>query len=244
MEAMECRECGGRLSMHRFDCRTGIRDTAARLLVSEPFMRTILGKQYSAEAAVRANVDRLATILPHASARQVAVLEAMVSLKAEGMGSEITEAIRSEEMRCRKCLEDEDKNAVAGEYAPANTDLTDRHKAAHEFAEFLDSSHLVAGQRESVVDKDPTGRSYIVRWAFGQKTGGDIQIFGRTWIKVSWYGDLEYMPMRGNRVFDDMFLAQEFLMLAFVDANWEAANSLPQRPMSAKAAARMAGGQK
>lgn len=217
----DCVECGGRGPAHSFLCRVGIRETALQHLVSEPFMAAILGSDHSAIRMITRNVERLQAMgQTFLADRQRSVLEAMQAIPAE------------EVMRCRKCLESADVEDVAGEYTTAQSGLSDRHQTAHDMALFLEQYRMVSGQRDSVVDKDPSGRSYLVRWSAGPKMGGEIQIFGPTWIKIAWNGEAPWMPSSGSRVYDDIFFAQEFLVQAFVARCWEAAEAIPQRPIS------------
>lgn len=135
-----------------------------------------------------------------------------------------------DKMKCLRCSEIE---AIKQETPDASAKLvgvTGRHELAHTFAEWLESVKL-APSRECVVERDAGKKHYRICWSNGD-IGGEVRLFGPTWIQVTWDGDVEYMPMRGNRVFEIDMTAQEFMTAAFVDGNWESAQTVPVKAES------------
>ncbi len=134
----------------------------------------------------------------------------------------------AEKMKCLRCGEIEAESQQELD-VPELPDVTGRHGVAHEFATWLEAQKLQPA-REALVERDSSKRHYRVCWSTPDaEIGGEVRIFGPEWIQVTWDGDVEFMPMKGNRVFDSDFTARSFLTSAFIKRDWEAAQNVPVR---------------
>lgn len=107
--------------------------------------------------------------------------------------------------------------------------VSGRHGFAHRFAEWLEANELKPA-RQCIVERSETKRYYRIGWSIGLgELGGEVHIYNEEWIQVKWDGDVEWMPPKGSRIFDlDMF-AQQFMVCAFLDRNWDRATMIPER---------------
>lgn len=107
--------------------------------------------------------------------------------------------------------------------------VSPRHLFVHDFARWLEQ-HKLQPARECLVERSETRRYYRIGWHIGVGAlGGEVHIYNEEWIQVKWDGDVEWMPLKGSRVFDLDILAHQFMLLAFVDRDWELASRVPER---------------
>jgi len=142
-------------------------------------------------------------------------------------------------MLCYRCLEieAEDKDAASENKEEKVVDqagviqgVTGRHGMAHQFAKWLEANNLKPAA-QCLVERDASKKYYRIGWSLGAgELGGEIHIYGPTWIRIQWDGDIEFAPMRGSRIFDSDFCAEQFMISAFIEKNWHHATLVPEKP--------------
>lgn len=224
-----CNDPMGSRGFHTASCSRGIDEKAEREVASEPLIRSLgCGENWPgpfvtwrdmavrAEAAGDVEKARIYGIIRD----KIAAIKGPAAVRTE----------LEEDVRCRRCEEIRLEQQASGGESATVDGVTGRHGVAHEFAEWLESKNL-APSREVVVDRDPGKRYYRIAWRNASgSVGGEVQLFSGAWVRVSWTGHAEWMPVRGNMVFADVFTAQMFLDFAVVDRNWEAAQRVPTKP--------------
>lgn len=122
------------------------------------------------------------------------------------------------------------KDTEPVERSAAIPGITGRHGFAHKFAEFLERIDLKPG-KECTVERDASKRYYRICWTLGVgELGGEVHIYGEEWIRVQWDGDIEWAPMRGSRIFDSAWCAEQFMISAFIEKSWNYAQLIPEKP--------------
>lgn len=104
-----------------------------------------------------------------------------------------------------------------------------RHAFAHDFATWLEKNDL-SPSRECRVERSETKRYYRIGWTLGLgEIGGEVRIYSEQWIQITWDGDNDWMPMKGSKIFDMDMFAHQFMLAAFIDRNWSAAQMIPEK---------------
>lgn len=73
------------------------------------------------------------------------------------------------------------------------------------------------------------GRSYHISFCKARILDGVVRYFGDKFVQVTWQTGIRSMPQHGNAVFTSAEAALEFIRLAFVEYDTDAAFAIPQK---------------
>lgn len=236
-----CELCGdedGWRGFHAIGCENGVQWKAQVDVGAEKLIRECCPDYSGPYVAWRNAAARALAAGDGAKANYYGrIVSRVAELKGDAGVKE--ELAREEAMKCRACEELEVVRDVAGEdYSlPANSE---RHEAAHEMAAWLEEVGLQPSQ-QAVVERDASSKFYRICWSYGEGegiVGGEVNVYGQEWVRVAWDGDVEYMPIRGSRVYDSLLAAQTFLELAVLKQDWTGAQEIPIRETRSQGAER------
>lgn len=104
--------------------------------------------------------------------------------------------------------------------------MSKRSDAAQNIANFILENNLaqVYGGESS---KD--GKCYVVGFSKARYLDGTVHYYGPKFIRVAYQTQYRALPQRDSRVFTDVQNAKDFLKLAFVDLDFDAALAIPTK---------------
>ena len=73
------------------------------------------------------------------------------------------------------------------------------------------------------------GRCYHISFCKARILDGSVRYFGDKFVQVTWQTAIRAMPQNGNAVFTSAENALEFIRLAFVEFDADAAFAIPQK---------------
>lgn len=107
--------------------------------------------------------------------------------------------------------------------------MSDRSEIAHRFAEFICTNNL-ANPFGGDVDQSNDKRYYGVLFSVPRILDGFLRVYSPKYILIECQGRL----CTQNAVYESEASAMEFMKLAFVDRNMEAAYNVPTKPTKEK----------